>query len=83
MPGAIQIVKYEMISETGCEDKKRSLPHRKHRMLQPSSQQPLQSPPTVHPEGIQEGQSRPQIDNDFSEPRLLHLIHRKGLNSLT
>ena len=37
-------------------DKKRCLPYHtgKQKMLKPSSHQPRQSPPTLHPEGIQD-----------------------------
>ena len=66
-------------------------PTSQQRMLQPSNHQSLQPPPTVHLEGIQDGQ---ELDadsrlldarqrSDFSEPRLSHLLlHRKALNSL-
>ena len=56
------------------------------------SLQPLQSLPTVHIEGIQDGEKQDMTPeswgafqrNDFSEPSLLHLpTHRKVLNSLT
>ena len=58
----------------------------KQRKLRLTSHQPLQMPQTVHPEGIQDGESRilaPDSwgacqNNDFNKPRLSHL-----LNSLT
>ena len=63
----------------------------RQRKLRLTSHQPLQMPWTVHPEGIQDGESRilapenwgAHQNNNFNKPRLLHLPrHRKLLNSL-